>query len=225
MDSYIRQKLMTMQEKEYADFSGSLVPGAEPMLGVRLPKLRALAKELAGSVGEKALSGEDDRYFEEKLLRGMIIGYLKTEPSRRLELIREFVPRINNWSVCDSFCCTLKLPSAQKETLWELLVQYAASDKEFEQRFAAVMLLRNFVKNDVKRSLELLASINTEAYYSSMGVAWALAECFIYHPDETMPYFERHSFDILTHNRAVSKLRDSFRITPEQKAGLDRLKR
>ena len=201
MERDIRERLAAMQEKEYAEFSGSLVPGADPMLGVRLPKLRALAKELAKELGEKALSDEEDRFFEETLLRGMIIGYMKTEPLRRFELIREFVPRINNWSVCDSFCCSLKLPSAQKEALWKLLLQYAASDKEFEQRFAAVMLLRNFVKNDAERTLELLASIKAEAYYSSMAVAWALAECFIYHPDQTLPYFERHRFDPFTHNR------------------------
>lgn len=217
MNPEIRKKLEQGCENKYAKFSSSLIPGVNNMLGVRIPALRAYAKELAKN-GESVLNGDDDFYFEEKLLRGMIIGYLKTDTRKRLELIQSFVPVIDNWSVCDSFCCTLKFPEKDKADVWNFLKPYVNSDKEFEQRFAAVMLLNHFINTDyIDKTLETLKIINTDSYYSSMAVAWAAAECYIKYPKETFPYIEGLAFDKATHNRMIRKICDSYRVEKENK--------
>ena len=217
MKEYVREYLEGIGERKYHDFSAKLIPGAENILGIRLPVLRAYAKELVKTEGLSALDGEDC-YFEETMLRGMMIGYVRVTPEERLELIRDFVPRINNWSVCDSFCCTLRFPKKSRQQLWEFLQDYISSEKEFEQRFASVMLMNFFIDEDnIDRTLEALSAVNTDAYYSSMGTAWAAAECYLKFPEKTLPVFREKRLSRQTGNRAIRKLCDSLRLDKAEK--------
>lgn len=222
MKENIRNDLLSMGDNSLRDFSSAIIPGAKNMIGVRLPKLREYAKALAKTDGEAALAGEDI-YYEEIMLRGMIIGYLKTDNERRFELIRSFVPLIDNWAVCDSFCSTLKFAKAKKNQalVWDFIQPYIASDKEFHARFGAVMLLDYFVNEEyINRTLCALKSINTETYYSSMGAAWLAAECFIKFPQKTMTVFKENSLSAETNNRAIRKICDSFRVDNADKEKL-----
>lgn len=220
----IRKTLAAMCEEDYKAFSESLIPGADHILGIRLPRLRAYAKELAYDQGESALEGEEDLYFEEVMIRGMIIGYLRVTPERRLELISDFVPRINNWSVCDSFCVTLKFRKSDKPLLRSFIGRYIESEKEFEQRFAAVMLMDHFICDEyIESTLSDLCRIGSQAYYSSMGIAWAAAECFIKYPDLTMPFIRERRFDSMVQKRMIGKICDSYRVGDEVKAVLKAL--
>ena len=224
MDKETRQMLCGMNDRKYSDFSSSLIPGADNIIGIRLPVLRKMARKLAAEKGRSALSDEEDIYFEETMLRGMIIGYLKLSTQERLELIRSFIPEIDNWSVCDSFCCTLKFPQKDIPLVLEFIKPYAYSDKEFEQRFAAVMLLRFFVNDEyIDGTLSLLSEINTEAYYSSMAVAWTAAECYIRFPVQTLPYLRDAGIEKETQKIAVLKICDSFRVDRESKEMLKKL--
>ena len=107
----LRNCLEGMAEKEYKKFSESLVPGVENMLGIRLPQLRKLAKQLAEGDWKKYLSWQDFAYFEEMMLQGMVLGYVKAPVEEILEAAGQFIPRINNWSVNDSFCTTFQSAS------------------------------------------------------------------------------------------------------------------
>ena len=224
MNDKIRQRLIELSENKFGEFNASLIPGKNNILGVRIPKLRAYAKELAKTLGTDAFEGEDV-YFEETMVRGMIIGYLKLKTEDRLKLITDFAPLIDNWAVCDSFCSTLKFANKNREIVWEFIQPYINSDKEFEQRFGAVMLLDYFVNEEyIDRTLKALAVINTEAYYSSMAVAWAAAECYIKFPENTLPYITEKRFDKDTHNRMIQKICDSYRVEPDKKQELKQLK-
>ena len=225
MKDEIRKKLESMSENNYALFSGKIIPGARNILGIRMPILRAYAKELVKQYGEEVLDDSDDHYYAEVLLRGMIIGYAKPEPEKLLKYIRDYVPLIDNWAVCDTFCSTLKIGKKNLEGVFEFLRPYIHSHKEFEQRFAAVMLLDHFINEEyIDRTLEQLRVINTEKYYSSMGVAWALAEAYIKYPHKAEPYISGKVFEARTHDRAIGKLCDSYRIAKEDKERLKALK-
>lgn len=206
----VRERLISMAEPSYAKFHKKLTPGAENILGIRLPVLRALARELCSSAGEDALNGEDI-YNEEIMLRGMMTGYLKLTTEKRISMIKEFVPKINNWAVCDSFCSTIKPKKIERSAYMDLIKSYVCSDREFEQRFAAVMLMKFIDDEYIDTTLSCLAKINTDAYYSSMAVAWALAECMIKIPAKTEPYLDEKYFDSMTLRRARQKMRDSRR--------------
>lgn len=224
MNELIREKLLAMGENKYMIFTSSLIPGANNIIGIRLPRLREYAKELAKSGNVPDIQSED-LYFEETMIKGMIIGYLKIPTDQRTELIREFIPLINNWSICDSFICTMKFPKKDLPAVWDFISSYFDSDKEFEQRFAAVMILRFFVNDEyIQRSLKALKAIDTQAYYSSMGVAWTAAECYIKYPSETLPCFTDKCFDAQTHNKAISKICDSYRVSKTDKEYLKTLR-
>ena len=225
MNNEIREKLKSMGENKYGEFSSALVPGVRNMLGVRIPKLREFARDLIKNGYDIDLQS-DDMFFEETMVKGMMIGYVKVPLSQKLEYIREFVPLIDNWSVCDSFCSTLKFKKAEKSVVWDFLDPYIRSDKEFEQRFAAVLILGNFINEDyIDQVLTALGEINTQAYYSSMGVAWTAAECYIKFPDKTLPCFTAGIFDTPTHNRAIGKICDSYRVEKDKKEYLKSIKK
>ncbi len=220
MNEIIRQKLLGMGEEKLKKFSEGLIPGAEKIIGIRLPALRKYAKETAAEYGISALD-DNDVYYEETMLRGMVIGYLKTDFQTRLGLIAEFVKHINNWAVCDSFCSTLRFKKKELYDVWQFLQPYLESDKEFEARFGAVMLLDYYITDEyIDKTLQALVNINTEYYYSSMGTAWALAECYIHYPEKTLPIIKAGSADKQTHNRAIQKICDSHRITDDKKEEL-----
>lgn len=211
MNSDVKNRLIEISDNKYSAFSTNIIPNAKNILGVRMPKLRAYAKELAKN--PDILECDNDFYYEEILLRSMIIGYMKADAETRLKYISEFVPKIDNWAVCDSFCCTLKFANKNRSRVWDFIQPYVSAEKEFEQRFCAVMLLRYFVNDDyIDRTLELLDKINTEKYYSSMAVAWALAECFIKFPEKTEPFLYGNVFDEQTLKRTVRKICDSYRV-------------
>ena len=220
MKKEIRQQLEELREPDYGTFSQKLVPGIRNVLGIRMPILRALASQIAKSEGVFALEGTDE-YYEETLLRGLVIGKLRLPAEEWLDIIRDFVPRIDNWAVCDSFVSSLKPAARQRERIWDFLQPYVLSDQEFEQRFAAVMLLDYFVCEEwMDRTLCALLRIGTREYYASMGVAWALAECYIKFPEQTLPAILSQRPDPSTLQRLLRKVCDSYRVSPERKNAL-----
>lgn len=221
MKQEIREKLISLSENKYREFSSALIPNSDNMLGVRLPQLRKLASEMAVNDGLSSLDGEDI-YFEETMLRGMVIGALKIDVKKRLELISDFVPLINNWSVCDSFCASLKFIRKNKALMWDFIEPYCCSDKEFYKRFGAVIMLDYFIDEEyIEHTLKRLSEIKTTEYYSSMAVAWAVSVCYVKFPEKTKAFLLGGGLDDATYNRTIRKICDSYRV---QKADKDFLK-
>ena len=221
MKQEIRARLEQLSEKEYSEFTNKLVPGSTNVLGIRLPVLRALAKELLKDQPDLLPDSSDDFYYEEKLLRGIIIASSRLPIAEKLRYTAEFIPAIDNWAVCDSFCSSMKCPKKDKAVLWDFVQPYIYSDKEFEQRFAAVIMLGQFVNEEyIDRTLKALTEIPSDRYYSSMAVAWAAAECYIKFPERTEPYLSTEYLDRATLERTIRKLCDSFRVTAETKTRL-----
>lgn len=155
MREEIRKQLIEKADEKYRDFSEALTPGAMPMIGVRLPILRTMAKELVKTADWKeevsSYEGEyEDQYFEEVMLRGIIIGYgtQKAEEQTALTLLRDFIPHVDNWSVCDCFCNSFTFAVKHQEAVWDFLQPYLFSDKEFEVRVAIILLLNQYLKYD-----------------------------------------------------------------------------
>lgn len=154
MREEIREHIAKYAEEEYQRFSSSLVPGSLPFMGVRLPILRKLAKEAVktGEDWQREIASYtgiyQDLYFEETMLRGMIIGYgtAKGDLTEGLRYVEEWIPYIDNWSVCDSFCSSFLLADIYREEVWEFLQRYIDSEKEFEVRTALITFLCHYLK-------------------------------------------------------------------------------
>lgn len=214
----IRGRLLALSQPEYRKFSAGLIPGKENILGVRLPALRSLAREISRADGWQNFLTLPERYFEETMLQGMVIGYCRAAPEERLELIRSFVPKIDNWSVCDSFCAGLKEAKKYRPLYWGFLQPYFKSPREYDLRFACVMALDHFVTEEyLQRVLAALDRIRHDGYYAKMGVAWAVSACMAYFPRQTIEYLQSCHLDRETYRKAIQKSLESFRVSPKDK--------
>lgn len=224
----IRKELLELKDEEYGKFQKKLCPDTNlEIIGIRIPKLRNLAKELAEEDYKYYLNSIENKYFEEILLEGFIIGYCKIDIYEKLELIKEFVPKIDSWSITDTFCPTLKIKEKDLEKVWDFIMPYLKSNKEFEVRFAIIMMLDYYITDQyVDEVIECLDKVDNEGYYAKMAVAWTLAEIGIKYYDKLIKYLKgNNKLDTFTYNKTLQKLRESYRISSEQKEELKKMKR
>ncbi len=215
----IREKLDGMADAKYRDFSAHLLPPGERVLGVRLPDLRKLARGIAAGEDWRAfLNDGDGDTFEEVMLQGMVIGYAGCSVEERFRLIRDFVPRIRNWSLCDSFCAGLKFVRTCPEEVWSFLTPYFRSDREYDVRFACVMLLIYYLDEEwLDRDLVVLETLRNEPYYAMMAAAWALSLLYLRHPQRMTAYFRKDRLDPVIRQKAIRKILESTKLTAEEK--------
>ena len=233
MDCWTKEKLQAelkaLQDLKYQKFHSSLLPGVENIIGVRMPLLRKLAKEILRGDWRSYLDSsvaEPNTYYEEDNIQALLIGTSKLSWQERHAYIKEFVPKINNWAVCDLFCSTLKEAQYYQEEYWQLIVPYFNSSNAYDLRFASVMLLNHFTSDEfAEEALNLLEAIKHEDYYVKMGVAWAISIFYIKQPQLTLKLIKQNNLDDFTHNKAIQKIRESFRVSNEDKEMLNRLKR
>ncbi len=225
-DGGIYQMLCGLADEKFRQFTSSLLPGTENILGVRLPVLRRIARRIAKRNWRSFLEDTDVRCFEQIMLRGMVIGYADAPAYEIFSFAAKFVPEIDNWSVCDSFCSGLKIAAVNRTETWEFLRPYFFSAEEFAVRFAVVMLLNYYVTDDyIDRVFDTLDRVRHEGYYVKMAVAWAVSLCYIKLPERTEPYLRRNFLDDFTHNKALQKICDSHAVAAEAKARVRVLKR
>ncbi len=162
MKEEIRQFLIENSEEKYREFSKALIPGEKTMLGVRLPILRKKAKELAKGNWREELKTEDI-YFEEIMLRGMMLSYVKESLSVMLPYIEAYIPCVKNWSVCDSVFSKMEVFRQDRDKTWEFIQPYLYSNEEFEVRTAIIIMMSHMLKCDEKgKNIKRLASISLE---------------------------------------------------------------
>lgn len=222
----IKQQLIELSEPDYQKFSSRLIPVVDNVLGVRLPLLRKLAREIVTSDWRSYLVESDETYFEEVMLKGMVIGYLKNQSiEERLNQIQFFISKINNWSVCDSFCSGLKFTKQHREEIWRFIQPYFHSTQEYEVRFAVVMALNYYLDEAyIDTVLEKIDQVKHQGYYVQMAVAWAISICFIKQEEKTLAYLEKHSLDDFTYQKALQKIIESNQVNIKTKERIKKMK-
>lgn len=242
MRDLVLQQLRELAEEDYKEFHCKLIPGInkEKVLGVRLPALRKLAKKIVREDGKAYLAqlknckkdsrgiGGTELYYEEVMLQGLVIASAKMDAQERLSYIEGFLPRIDNWAVCDTFCGSLKFADKEenRKLVWEFLQPMFSDTREYYVRFGLVMLLSHYVDRDhIQQVLKLASEVRHEGYYVKMAVAWLLSVCYIAFPEETELLLKDNQMDDFTHNKTIQKIRESYRVSKEDKARLNLLKR
>ncbi|MCI8410908.1 MAG: DNA alkylation repair protein [Clostridia bacterium] len=228
MKEEIKSKLMDLSDKKYKEFHSGLCPGTDNIIGIRVPVLRNYAKELIKeNTLKELLENIDNEYYEEIMLQGMLIGLDKKQDINIIfDYIKEFVPKIDNWAVCDTFCAGLKITKKYKKEMWDFIQSYLKSDKEFEIRFAVVMILNYYIDEEyIEKDLQIFDNIKNQEYYVQMAVAWAISVCLIKFYDKTLKYLDICNLDKFTYNKSLQKAIESYRITAEQKDYLRTLKK
>ena len=205
----VQEELLSNQDEKYREFSLSLTKdSALPMLGVRLPVLRAMAARIAR---------EDARGFLEAC---------DFSSGEALFGLAHASPHIDNWANCDTLCQSFKQAGKHPAETWEFLMTLRASEEPFTLRVLAVMLLSHFLTDDyIDRVLEILDETRCEAYYYRMGAAWAVATAMAKYRDKTLAFLKTTALDDWTYNKAIQKMLESYRVSPEDKILLRAMKR
>jgi len=190
----LQNLLKTLAEPDYQKFTSALLPGTTNLLGVRLPHQRQIARELAKGDWVYYLSKPTDTYSEETMLQGMVIGLISKTSSwgQTYSYLKAFIPRITNWSVCDSFCASLSFVKSRREEAWPFLMDCMSSNQEFEFRFGAVMLLNHYITDDwIDPVLEAYFTHHPKDYYAKMAIAWGISQAFAFDPRKTLTKIEQ----------------------------------
>lgn len=202
----------------YKAFHEKLVPGIENITGVRVPVMKKLAKEIAKQDGPGFLKDKSFDTYEEKMLHGLVIGHLNLPFQEVLVYIVDFIPFIDNWAVCDSFCSGLKITRANKEEMFEILRGYACSTKEYEARFAVVMLMDYYLEPCyLDQVFQIFSEVRQEGYYVKMAIAWGVSVAFVKDREKTLDFLGRDGLKPWTHNKALQKIRESNRVSKQDK--------
>ncbi len=222
----IRNELLALAEEKYQKFSVALIPGCDNLLGVRIPLLRNIAKSIIKDQPFDYLHKAKEVYFEETMVKAFIIGNLKEDIEVVLKEVELHIPKITNWSLCDSFCAELKIVRKHKERVWEFLQKYSSSNNAYDIRFAIVLLLFHFIEeNYIDEILVACDKIKHTDYYVKMAVAWCISICFVKFPAKTMDYLKNNTLDDDTYNKALSKIVQSLRVEAPTKELIKSMRR
>lgn len=232
-----QKKLFELRDAEYAAFQSKLTPTvpAELFIGVRVPQVRALAKEIMKTAQSKTAEAKSmqtaidkflnhlpHKYYDENMLHGLLVAEIK-DFDKCVEVTDKFLPYVDNWAVCDIM--SPKVFKKNKEKLLEKIREWAASSEVYTSRFGVEMLQSHFLDEGFKPEyLKIPAAVKGEDYYIKMMVAWFFATSLAKQWEATIPYIEKKKLAPWTHNKTIQKAIESYRITDEQKTYLRTLK-
>lgn len=221
----VLEELNNLKSEKHKNFSENITKNCHPMIGVPIPKLRELAKQITKLDFLEFLNSNPMKYYEEVVLQGLVIGYAKFEPELKFKYLKNFISQIKDWSQCDTVVSSLKFFNKNLKQTYQFLEPYFNSEKEFEKRFAIISYMDYFFNDEFfEIVLERLTNVNSVHYYVNMAVAWAISVAFVKNFDLTLKYFKNSNINNFTFNKTIQKCVESFRITPEQKQILKTLK-
>lgn len=215
----IQKKLFSMQDIKYRDFHARLMPNIDKdtIIGVRVPKIRALAKEIKGTEGD-FLKQLPHKYYEENNLHAILVSQI-ADFEECISQLDAFLPYVDNWATCD-----IMNPKPFKKNREKLLIQiekWLKSKHTYTVRFAIEMLMTHFLDGDFKEEfLKTVSSIKSDEYYINMMIAWYFATALAKKWDCAVKYLEEKRLSKWVHNKTIRKAIESYRITENQKKHL-----
>ncbi len=219
--SAITQRLLSLADEGYRQFQIPLMPTVDPkrVIGVRTPILRKLAKELAGTPEAEAFLRElPHSYYEENNLHAFLVEQIK-DYDTCIAAIDAFLPYVDNWSTCDGW--SPKVLKRHPKALLYKIREWMASAHPYTVRYGIGMLQRYFLDDRFCSDyLAWVAAVDREEYYVRMMVAWFFATALAKQYEAALPYIREHRLPEWTHNKAIQKAVESYRVSAQHKAQL-----
>ena len=221
----ITEQLFGLQDVAFGDFQAKLLPTIDrkTIIGVRTPALRKLARQIAKTeAGKEFCSQLPHRYFEENNLHAFIVAQINNydEAMRQTEIL---LPHIDNWATCDQFTPTVF--KKHHNELLQAIERWIKSSHTYTVRFAIKMLMTFYLDDLFKPEYaQMVANVKSDDYYIKMMIAWYFATALAKQYDTAVDFLTNRSLDPWTHNKAIQKAIESYRITNVQKETLKKMK-
>lgn len=210
----VRKQLFLLQDLKYKDFHSGLCPVVDNIIGVRVPDIRKLVKDILKDDYLCYLDNVENKYYEETMVEGLIIATSKMSLEEKFVYLEKFVPKIDNWAICDIVCSSFKFKDKDLDTVWDFILKYKNSNNEFELRFMIVMMMDYFLIEDyIDKVLNIIDGIKTEFYYVNMASAWLLSVLFVKNRKKTLTYLSNNNLTTFTYNKSLQKIIESNRVS------------
>lgn len=217
--------LYSLQDLKYREFHGRLIQDSSSLIGIRTPILKEIAKKISKNRPMNFLKLVQHNTYEETLIHGLVIGYMKIEFNECIDLLNDFFPFNTNWAINDITCANLKIFKKYRDRGFVVISTYLEDKNPWIIRFGLVLLL-DFYINDtyINHILALSATISGEEYYVGMANAWLLSICYIHYPKKTKKLLESPQLDLFTRKHAIQKIIESNRVSKEEKEQMRKLR-
>lgn len=208
--------LLSLQDLKYKEFNSGLINTKLEIIGIRVPMLRIIAKKILKTDVEKFFSLVNNKYYEEVFLEGIVLANGSEEKLDKY--LMNFISKIDNWGICDSFCSSLKIINKKQGKYWIYFTGLIDPSKEFQSRVSLIILM-NYYLNDnyIDRVLKIVSSIKTDYYYINMAISWLLSVAIINYKDKVIGLLKEKSLGKFVQNKTISKISDSFRVDKKTK--------
>lgn len=218
--------LISLQDLKYKEFHSSLVLNSKyEMIGIRVPIMRNIAKQIAKTNVVEFLDNVQDNYYEEVMIQGLVISHIKDE-ELFYKYFKNYINKIDNWALCDTFCSSIKCIRKYEDKYFNEAINMSSSKEEFISRIGLVMILNHFINiNNLNIIFNTLNKINSDKFYINMAQAWLVCELYIKYSEETKEFIKNNSLNKFTQNKAISKINDSYRVSKIDKEMLKKYRK
>lgn len=208
--------LLSLQDLKYKEFNSRLINTKLEIIGIRVPMLRIIAKKILKTDVEKFFSLVNNKYYEEVFLEGIVLANGSEEKLDKY--LMNFISKIDNWGICDSFCSSLKIINKKQGKYWIYFTGLIDPSKEFQTRVSLIILMNYYLNNNyIDRVLKIVSSIKTDYYYINMAISWLLSVAIINYKDKVIGLLKEKSLGKFVQNKTISKISDSYRVDKKTK--------
>ena len=220
------KRLIEQKDEEYKEFHSSLVLNSKyEMIGIRVPIMRQIAKDIAKTNIEEFLQVAQDKYYEEVMIQGLVISHLKDEKVFH-KFFKEYSKKVYNWALCDSFCSSIKIVEKYEDKYFAECLKMALNKQEFISRIGLITILNHFIcEKNLPTIFDTLNTIESDLFYINMAEAWLVCELYTKYPKETITFIKKNNLNKFTQNKAISKIHDSYRVSSKEKVMLKQYKK
>lgn len=213
-------ELDRLSEEKFRVFNEKIIhTSGYKVIGVRMPQLKAIAKEHKSDYKELFEMPYDS--FEEIIIKGAALGFANAPLAEKEPYIICYAEMIDNWSECDCFCSCLKVKKGEENDLRRLAESLMYRKEEFVSRVGIVLMFSKFSdEQTVRRILRIYDGLTYGEYYRDMAVAWGISVYCVRYPEIIAEYLESSPISLTVKLMAAQKIRDSRRVSDEDKRNI-----
>ena len=209
--------LVSLEDKKYREFHRSIVGHTNlKLIGIRVPKLRSIAREISKGNVDEFLKRIGNTYYEEVMIYGFVLANSEEEYIDRY--LMDYIKKVDNWAICDSFVSSLKIINKKMGKYWMYFTSLIDLNSEFQTRTSIVVFMNYYLcDNYIDRVLNIVSNIRTDYYYINMSISWLLSVAIINYQDKVIDILKSKKLSKFVQNKTISKIQDSYRVSKEIK--------
>ena len=208
--------LYSLSDKEYKEFSSKITITNLKIIGIRVPILRSISKKILKTNVEDYFKLVNNKLYEEVFIYGLVLANSSEDLIDKYLL--DFINRVDNWAICDSFCNSLKIVNKKMGKYWIYFTNLINLDKEYQTRISIVIMMLYYLNNQyIDRVLNIVSSINSDYYYINMAISWLLSVAIIDYEDKVLDILKSKKLNKFVQNKTISKIQDSYRVSKSLK--------